>query len=56
MQEPASTVKQTFPCVMIENDEGYLAGPAWPHTHTLDLARMLPICNLMDMSVSNLCR
>ena len=38
MQEPASTVKETFPCAMIENSEGYLAGPAWPHTHTLDLA------------------
>ena len=38
MQEPASTVKRTFPCAMIEKSEGYLSGPAWPHTHTLDLA------------------
>ena len=38
MQEPASTVKKTFPCVMIEKCVGHLAGPAWPHTHTLDLA------------------
>lgn len=36
--DPASTVLKTFPCVMKENNEEYLAGPAWPHTHTLDLA------------------
>lgn len=36
--DPASTVLKTFPCVMKESGEGYLAGPAWPHTHTLDLA------------------
>ena len=39
MQDPASTVKKTFPYGMNEKDEGYLAGPAWPHTHALDLAQ-----------------
>jgi len=39
MKDPASTVQKTFPCLMDEKSEGYLAGPAWPHTHTLDLAR-----------------
>ncbi len=38
MKDPASTVLETFPYVMNEKGEGYLAGPAWPHTHTLDLA------------------
>ena len=38
MKDPAYTVLRTFPCVMSEKGEGYLAGPAWPHTHTLDLA------------------
>ncbi len=37
-KDPASTVLRTFPCVMHENGERYLAGPTWPHTHTLDLA------------------
>ncbi len=37
MKDPAATVLKTFPCVMNEKSEGYLAGPAWPHTHTLDL-------------------
>lgn len=36
--DPASTVLKTFPCVTKEKGEDYLAGPAWPHTHTLDLA------------------
>ena len=39
MQDPASTVKNTFPYGMNEKSEGYLAGPTWPHTHTLDLSR-----------------
>ena len=38
MRDPASTVLKTFPYYMNENNEGYLAGPAWPHTHTLDLS------------------
>lgn len=36
MQSPASTILNTFPFSMRE--EGYFASPAWPHTHTLDLA------------------
>jgi len=38
MQSPASTVLKTFPYNMHNEAEGYLAGPAWPHTHTLDLS------------------
>ena len=38
MKDPAYTVLNTFPCIMKEKGEQYLAGPAWPHTHTLDLA------------------
>ncbi len=38
MQSPASNVLKTFPFNMHNDDEDYLAGPAWPHTHTLDLA------------------
>lgn len=37
-QDPASTVLKTFPYSKYEKSEGYYAGPAWPHTHTLDLA------------------
>ena len=48
MQEPASTVKKTFSCAMIEKSEGYLAGPAWPHTHTLDLASDAAYLQLND--------
>ena len=36
-QSPASNVLKTFPFNMHNEGEGYLAGPAWPHTHTLDL-------------------
>ena len=35
---PAATVLRTFPCGMNDKGEGYSSGPAWPHTHTLDLA------------------
>ena len=35
--DPASTLLRTFPCIKEEKSEGYLSGPAWPHTHTLDL-------------------
>ena len=38
MKDPAATVLGTFPYVKNEENEGYLAGPAWPHTHTLDLS------------------
>ena len=39
MKDPAWTVLNTFPYGMEEKNEEYLAGPAWPHTHTLELAR-----------------
>jgi hypothetical protein len=35
--EPAATVMRTFP-VPFSVSEGVPAGPAWPHTHTLDVA------------------
>lgn len=38
MQNPASTVLKTFPFNMNNEGDNYLAGPAWPHTHTLDLS------------------
>ena len=38
MQSPASNVLKTFPFNMYNEGEDYLAGPAWPHTHTLDLS------------------
>lgn len=37
-KNPASTVLETFPFEIFEKDEGYFAGPAWPHTHSLDLS------------------
>ena len=37
-QEPAITIGKAFPYGMAAKDADYLAGPAWPHTHTLDLA------------------
>ncbi len=34
--EPAVTLRRTFPCVL--HTEGEISvGPAWPHTHTLDV-------------------
>ena len=48
-KDPASTVLRTFPCVMNEKGEGYLAGPAWPHTHTLDLASDGAYLQLSDL-------
>ena len=38
MKDPAWTVLNTFPYGMEEKKEGYLAGPVWLHTHTLDAA------------------
>lgn len=38
MQSPASIVLKTFPYSMHNEAEGYMAGPSWPHTHTLDLS------------------
>ena len=36
-QEPAQTILRTFPYGLIEQNTDYLAGPAWPHTHTIDV-------------------
>jgi hypothetical protein len=38
-QEPASTIVSAFPYGIIPEDADYLAGPPWPHTHTLDVTR-----------------
>lgn len=53
-KEPASTVLKTFPCVMKEKGEDYLAGPAWPHTHTLDLASDAAYLQLDDLEAFKL--
>jgi hypothetical protein len=37
-QEPAITIARAFPYGMTPKNEDYLAGPAWPHTHTMELA------------------
>lgn len=34
--EPAGSVMNTFPFQEIEDSGGVMAGPAWPHTHTLE--------------------
>jgi len=38
-QEPASTIASAFPYGIISEDTDYLAGPLWPHTHTLEVTR-----------------
>ena len=53
-KEPASTVLKSFPCVMKEKGEDYLAGPAWPHTHTLDLASDAAYLQLDDLEAFKL--
>jgi len=35
--QPAQTVLRTFPCSSVPNVEDFEAGPAWPHTHTLQV-------------------
>lgn len=35
--EPAATVLRTFPTVLPDAGRGTAFGPAWPHTHTLDV-------------------
>lgn len=35
--EPAATVLRTFPIPPVPPQDGPMAGPAWPHTHTLDV-------------------
>lgn len=37
--EPAATVIRTFPTVPLGAESGIAVGPAWPHTHTLDVTR-----------------
>jgi len=37
MLEPASTVLHTFPIPYFTSDDTVITGPAWPHTHTLDV-------------------
>jgi len=36
-QEPATSVARTFPCGSIPETPEFEAGPAWPHTHTLQV-------------------
>jgi len=36
--EPAKTILNTFPIPAVVPDGQVAAGPAWPHTHTLDIA------------------
>lgn len=35
-QEPATTIMNTFPFGIISDSADFIAGPPWPHTHTLD--------------------
>lgn len=35
--EPARTILFTFPYASYQQDRDFTAGPAWPHTHTMDL-------------------
>jgi len=35
--EPAQTVARTFPADVMPENEDFVASPAWPHTHTLDV-------------------
>jgi len=35
--EPAQTVMRTFPLEPMAENQEFEAGPAWPHTHTLDV-------------------
>ncbi len=38
-KEPALTILRTFPYGIYSQYVDYLAGPAWPHTHTIDVAK-----------------
>ncbi|HVI39521.1 MAG TPA: hypothetical protein VM577_02585 [Anaerovoracaceae bacterium] len=38
-REPAVTVLRVFPYGLSSQDTDFLAGPPWPHTHTLDVIR-----------------
>lgn len=37
--EPAVSVIRTFPTVPLNTESSIAVGPAWPHTHTLDVTR-----------------
>jgi len=37
--EPAATVIRTFPTIPTDATSSIAVGPAWPHTHTLDVGR-----------------
>ncbi len=37
--EPAATILRTFPIQPIGSEPSISVGPAWPHTHTLDIGR-----------------
>jgi hypothetical protein len=37
--EPANNVRNTFPISFSENEGIWSTGPAWPHTHSLDVSR-----------------
>ena len=37
--EPAATILRTFPIQPLGSEEPIAVGPAWPHTHTLDIGR-----------------
>ena len=49
--EPAATVLRTFPTVPPDAGGGIAAGPAWPHTHTLDVGRDNVHINVADQLV-----
>ena len=49
MQDPAFTVLRTFPYGLRVESENYLAGPAWPHTHTLNLGQDSAHLKLEDL-------
>ena len=36
--EPAQTIARTFPGALMTDNEDFEASPAWPHTHTIDVA------------------
>ena len=38
-QEPATTIASAFPYGIVSKEFNCIAGPPWPHTHTLDIGR-----------------
>ena len=47
-QEPANTILRTFPYGLFSQNIDYLAGPAWPHTHTIDVSGEQAYLNIKD--------